>query len=192
MAGEKSDRVVTVTFVIIFILAIATYVYVSLPKSEEKVKEEKVASYILTIKYGNETKNYTIDELKSLPDVSGYGGYVKKNNVTVGPNLYRGVPVEYLLQQFSLPENYSITIIASDGYTKNYSLDIISGRVDIYDANGTYIGVGNLTMILAYEKNGTPLGEDEGPLRVAFVGDKGYLTPSNLWVRNVVAIEVNG
>ena len=46
-------------------------------------------------------------------------------------------------------------------------------------------------MILAYEKNGNPLSEDEGgPLRIAFVSDNNYLTSSSLWIKNVVSIEV--
>ena len=120
-----------------------------------------------------------------------FRSYVKKNNVTVGPNLYKGVSFEYLLQEFSLPENYSITVTASDGYEKDYSMDMIKGKVDIYNESGNYIGVGNLTIILAYEKDGSALGEDEGLLRVAFVSEEGYLTPSNLWIRNVVSIEIN-
>ena len=191
MVGEKNDKIVTVTFIIILIAAIGAYIYVSLPKSEKEItQEEQGASYVLTVRYGDESKNYTLDDLKSMPSISGYGGYVKKNNVTVGPNLYRGVPLEYILQEFSLPENYSITVIASDGYEKDYSIDMIRGKVDIYNESGNYIGVGNLTMILAYEKDGSALGEDEGPLRVAFVSEEGYLTLSNLWIRNVVSIEI--
>jgi len=191
MVGEKNDKIVTVAFIIILIAAIGAYIYVSLPKSEKMMTQEKQGtSYVLTVRYGDGVKNYTLDDLKSMPSISGYGGYVKKNNVTVGPNLYRGVPLEYILQEFSLPENYSVTVIASDGYEKDYSIDMIRGKVDIYNESGNYIGVGNLTMILAYEKDGSALGEDEGPLRVAFVSEEGYLTPSNLWVRNVVSIEI--
>ena len=191
MVGEKNDKIVTVTFIIILIAAIGAYIYVSLPKSEKMMTQEKQGtSYVLTVRYGDEVKNYTLDDLKSMPSISGYGGYVKKSNVTVGPNLYRGVPLEYILQEFSLPENYSVTVIASDGYEKDYSIDMIRGKVDIYNESGNYIGVGNLTMILAYEKDGSALGEDEGPLRVAFVSEEGYLTLSNLWIRNVVSIEI--
>lgn len=191
MVGEKNDKIVTVAFIIILIAAIGAYIYVSLPKSEKEITQEKQGtSYVLTVRYGDEVKNYTLDDLKSMPSISGYGGYVKKNNVTVGPNLYRGVPLEYILQEFSLPENYSITVIASDGYEKDYSIDMIRGKVDIYNESGDPIGVGNLTMILAYEKDGSALGEDEGPLRVAFVSEEGYLTLSNLWIRNVVSIEI--
>ena len=97
MVGEKNDKIVTVTFIIILIAAIGAYIYVSLPKSEKMITQEKQgASYVLTVRYGDEVKNYTLDDLKSMPSISGYGGYVKKNNVTVGPNLYKGVSFEYL------------------------------------------------------------------------------------------------
>jgi len=193
MVGEKNDKIVTVAFIIILIIAISAYIYVSLPKPEKEIsqEEEQGVSYILTVRYGDEIRNYTLDDLKSMPSISGYGGYVKKNNITVGPDLYKGVSFEYILQEFSLPENYSVTVIASDGYEKNYSIDMIKGKVDIYNESGNYVGMGNLTMILAYEKDGSALGEDEGPLRIAFVSEDGYLTPSNLWVRNIVSIEIN-
>lgn len=192
MVGRNNDRIVTIAFIIILVIAICAYVYVSIPKSQENIAEKPPQpTYVLTIKCGNTTKSYTLDEIKNMPSVSGYGGYVKKSNVTIGPDLYKGVSVKYLLQNLSLPENYSIAVIASDGYAKNFSFDIINGNVEIYNESGSYIGVGNVTMILAYEKNGNPLSEDEGgPLRIAFVSDNNYLTSSSLWIKNVVSIEV--
>jgi len=193
MAGESSDKVVTIIFVTIFIIAIGAYIYVSLPQQggEGQEGEQPAAEYVLNVEYGNEVRKYTMDEIKSMTSISGYGGYIKKNNVTVGPNLYKGVPIENLLQEFSLPGNYSITVIASDGYAKNFSIDTIKGKVDIYSENGSYLGIKNLTMIVAYEKDGNALGEDEGPLRIAFVSDEGYITPSSLWVKNAVSIKIN-
>ncbi|HHF58941.1 MAG TPA: hypothetical protein ENL44_01925, partial [Thermoplasmatales archaeon] len=90
MAGESSDKVVTIIFVTIFIIAIGAYVYVSLPQQggEEQEEEQPAAEYVLTVEYGNEVRKYTMDEIKSMTSISGYGGYIKKNNITVGPNLY--------------------------------------------------------------------------------------------------------
>lgn len=191
MAGESSDKVVTAVFIAIFIAAIGAYIYVSLPHQGGEKEQPATVEYVLTVEYGNEVRKYTMDELKSMMSVSGYGGYIKKNNVTVGPNLYKGIPIKNLLQEFSLPGNYSITVIAGDGYTKNFSIDTVKGKVDIYSENGSYLGIKNLTMIVAYEKDGDALGEDEGPLRIAFVSDEGYITSSSLWVKNVVSIKIN-
>lgn len=191
MVGRNNDRIVTIAFIIILVIAICAYVYVSIPKSQENIAEKpSQPTYVLTIKCGNITKSYTLDEIKKMPSVSGYGGYVKKSNVTVGPDLYKGVSVKYLLQNLSLPENYSIAVIGS-GYTKNFSFDAINGNVEIYNESGSYIGVGNVTMILAYEKNGNPLSEEKGgPLRLAFVSDNNYFTPASMWVKKVLSIEV--
>jgi hypothetical protein len=192
MVGRNNDKVVTALFVIILVVAVCAYIYVSLPKSRKNVSEKPLQpTYVLTIKCGNVIKNYTLDDIKSMPNISGYGGYVKKNNVTVGPDLYRGVSVKYLLQNFSLPENYSIAVTAKDGYTKNFSFDIIDGNVEVYNESGAYIGVGNVTMILAYEKNGNALSNEEGgPLRIAFVSEEGYITSSKLWARSVSSLEI--
>ena len=191
MVGRNNDRIVTIAFIIILVIAICAYVYVSIPKSQENIAEKpSQPTYVLTIKCGNITKSYTLDEIRNMPSVSGYGGYVKKSNVTIGPDLYKGVSVKYLLQNLSLPENYSIAVIGS-GYTKNFSFDVINGNVEIYNESGSYIGVGNVTMILAYEKNGNPLSEEKGgPLRVAFVSDNNYFTPASMWVKKVLSIEV--
>ncbi|RLF51546.1 MAG: hypothetical protein DRN19_02595, partial [Thermoplasmata archaeon] len=86
MAGESGDKVVTAVFIAIFIAAVGAYVYVSLPHQGEEEGSATV-EYALTVEYGNEVRKYTMDELKSMTSVSGYGGYIKKNNVTVGPNL---------------------------------------------------------------------------------------------------------
>lgn len=188
MAWESKDKILTGVFLAIFIIAIGTYAYVNLSEKEEQPAIE----YVLAVEYRDVVKRYTMNDIKSMVNISGYGGYIKKNNLTVGPNLYKGVPIEYLLQEFPLPYNYSITIIAGDGYTKNFSIDIIRGNVDIYDKNGSRLGKENLTMIVAYEKDGNLLDNDEGPLRIAFVSSESYITSSSLWIRNVVSIKING
>ena len=180
----REDRIVTIAFIVIFLLAVVIYICISLPRTEKEAK------YVLTIRCGDVVKGYEMEELLTMPKVTGLGGYIKKNNVTLGPFNYTGIPIHHLLQAFPLPEAYSIKVRARDGYERNISMDVAEGRVKVYSENGSFIGMGNLTMILAYEKEGKRLGVDEGPLRIAFVSEEGYLTESKLWVKNVVSIEV--
>ena len=125
-----------------------------------------------------------------MDSTSGYGGYKKKSGAVVGPDLYRGVDIFTLLSYFDLPDNFTLCVVGSDGYQLNYTWDEINGRIPIYNETGAEIGSGNVTMIVAYEKNNESLGEDEGPLRIAFVSEEGYITSSKLWARSVSSLEI--
>jgi len=43
---------------------------------------------------------------------------------------------------------------------------------------------------LAYEMDGSPVGEEDGPLRIVFLNEDGNLTDSYRWVRQVVNLTI--
>jgi len=128
----------------------------------------------------------------AMDSVTGYGTYINKVGKITGPNNYTGVSISILLETIeSLPENYTLQAIASDGYTLNYSMDEVSGQVSVYNETGDEIGTENLTMIIAYKENGELLNETTSdPLRVAFVNEQGSITSSGKWLRSLVKIEI--
>ena len=67
----------------------------------------------------------------------------------------------------------------------------MQGLVDIYDeTTGEVYDIGNLTMIVAYFQDGTPISEDDGgPLRITFI-DTDQITASGLWTKYVDSIEI--
>ena len=90
-----------------------------------------VASLSLLLDLYNSTLNVSEEFLRGLPAVTGFGGYMKKDGVTiVGPFNYTGVPFTVLLQQFSMiPDDYFVKSLSSDGYTIDYSKDVVNGIV---------------------------------------------------------------
>ena len=197
--GDKnSDKLVTIVLAIVIILCIGTLVYVNIPQEKQTtqklnyvVRVSEVEKPVLTISYGSESFNYTLDELIEMESYTGSGGYIKKSGVIIGPNNYTGVRISTLTNVFSnLPENYTIQAVASDGYTVSYTYDEINGHVKVYNESGNETSIGNLTMIIAYKENGVLLNESTGgPLRIAFV-DEGAISSSRLWIRSLVSLSI--
>ena len=141
----------------------------------------------------NSTLNVSEEFLRGLPAVTGFGGYMKKDGVTiVGPFNYTGVPFTVLLQQFSMiPDDYFVKSQSSDGYTIDYSKDVVNGIVNGYSPAGDPIDVINSTMVLAYEENGTIISsENGGPLKIVFLNEDGNLTDGFRWAKDVVSITI--
>ena len=204
---NKSNKIITITLALIITLAAITVIYINLPKenknksgeNNERKNEENQAeegSSILTIIYGDEQTNYTLEELEELDAYTGSGGYIKTKvlptTVSItGPYEYTGVKVTLLLSQIeNLPENYSIVVEASDGWTTEYNQSQIRGDVPAYNESGNITGIGGVTMILAYAEGRDYMNESiGGPLRTVYVDD-GAITSSDLWTKKVVSIEI--
>jgi hypothetical protein len=157
-------------------------------QSNESTQPEKT---LLTITVGSESHNYTLIILKALGSISGQGSYINKVGTITGPNNYTGVSMSVLLKSITvLPNNYTFHAIASDGYSRNYSMNEVNGHVFVYNETGDEIGTGNLTMIIAYKENGVMLNETtDGPLRIAFIATQPAITNSGLWLSNLVGIK---
>lgn len=138
------------------------------------------------------TLDVSEEYLRGLPSVTGYGGYKKNSGAIVGPFNYTGVPFSILLQQFpEIPENYFIKSLSGDGYTREYTKDVVEGSMNGYTPTGDPIDVINSTMVLAYEENGTTIsGENGGPLKIVFLNEDGNLTDGSRWAKDVVSITV--
>lgn len=196
--GEENSRFVAVVMIVVIMISVATLVYVNIPH-EEKVPQNIPESgggeneVVLTLIYGNESFNYTLEDLMGMESFTGSGGFIKRSGTVVGPNNYTGVRISTLLNGVShLPQSFTLEATASDGYTVNYTYDEIKGHVMVYNESGGETGIGNLTMIVAYKENGVLLNESTGgPLRVAFVDD-GAISSSSLWIRSVVALSIRG
>lgn len=147
---------------------------------------------LLTVQVDSQLYNYSFTDLTELDAVSGEGSYINKLGKITGPKTYTGVTVRALLESVpSLPSNYTFRAIASDGYARNFSSDELNGYVTVYNETGEELGIGIITMIVAYKENGVFLNETtKGPLRIAFIDDVPSLTNSGLWVSSLVRIEI--
>jgi hypothetical protein len=203
---KKRTTTIMVSVVLVFVLigAIGIYAYTSLvnnestnssstnehsvvPPSADNTSEEVV----LIIRVGSDTYTYSMDDLLGFDSTSGQGSFINKVGTISGPFTYIGVAVPMLLDQIEgLPDMYTMLGIASDNYSVDYTMDNVTGHVMLYDENGTELGIGTVTMIIAYYEDGVPLDESIGPLRIAFVAEDGAITHSSLWLRSLVELDV--
>jgi hypothetical protein len=104
-------------------------------------------------------------------------------------NEYTGVKISTIIENIeNLPERYNVTISAPDGYGATLNNTEINGNMVTYTEDGNETNP-DLSVIIAYKQNGEYLSEDDGPLMVAIVGDE-PISLSNIWVSNVVLIEI--
>jgi hypothetical protein len=145
----------------------------------------------LTLIYRSEHNEYTVNDLLKLNSITGHGSRINSLKKITGPLEYTGVLITILAQQFTdMPSQYNVTTISSDKYIINYTYDNITGKVDVYNTQGKVIGVGGVSMILAYEENGTK-NFTGGPLRIAFINQDEPITFSALWAKSVIEIVFN-
>jgi len=204
MSAEKSktdgkfNKYISAALVVVIIFAIGVLAYTSLVEKEPKKSDndqplvEEPEKSIFTISVDSASYNYTLNELMTFDSVSEQGSYINKIGKITGPNNYTGVSVIALLSSIEgLPDNYTVHAIASDGYALNYSRDEVNGSVSIFNETGNETGIGDFTMIVAYEENGVVLNETtSGPLRIAFVDDEGSISSSGLWLQSLVKVEI--
>ncbi len=202
---EKTNRMITAVLAVIIIIAAVSILYVTLPQEtqtntqnnqENGGSQTNQSATTLTIIFGDEQMNYTLEELENLEAYEGSGAYIKTGwlPTTVkieGPFNYTGVRITTLLDEIDdLPVNYTITVEASDGVTEDFNMSKIAGNVDIYNESGNVTQIGGVIMLLAYKEGGDYLNESiGGPVRVVYVDD-GAITASGLWVKNIVSIEI--
>ena len=186
MKREKREYMIVLSTIFLILLAVsAIWIYLSL--SEHAQREQ----FVLEIRYNNETMHYTMSELKNLPVAAGYGGIRKSNNYTEGPFTCKGLPIKYIINKYNISGNYSIKVKYDNGLVKEFSKDMVDGKVDVYDSKGRYIGVRNLVLTVIYEKNGLPVGEKDGPLQIGFISDEGiFFVNETLWLKHVYMITI--
>ena len=161
--------------------------------------QDDKSSVILNIISDDYSANYTLKDLEMMESYSGTGGYIKTGML---PDIvlsdiveYTGVRITTLLDKVpNLPENYNVSIISSDGYPAVYTKNETLGYVDVYNDEGEKLQLKTAIMIIAYMKNSSYYSEidpenEEGPLRIAFVGDE-VITSSSLWSKMIVTIEI--
>jgi DMSO/TMAO reductase YedYZ molybdopterin-dependent catalytic subunit len=139
----------------------------------------------------------TMADLKALPVTEGMGGIKSSTGKITIPEPYEGVSLKDLVAQLNVPfdSTMGVTLTAEDGYSMTFSYDqVMNGAFTAYDPT-----LGNeltthapLTAIIAYEKNGQPLDQnEEGTLRLVIVSAKNNEVVDGHWtVKWVNRLEV--
>ncbi len=135
-----------------------------------------------------------MEALQELPATDGYGGIKSSTGEITLPAVYRGVALKDLAQAVGAVEpGTGLSLTAKDGYSITFSGDQIQqGAFIAYDpATGDEMkSPPRLTAILAFEREGQPMSDEEGPLRVAIVSPEGNQVTDGHWsVKWVTAVE---
>ncbi len=126
---------------------------------------------------GNTVKTYTLKEIKKLPSVEGYAGFLLSSGAIEQPTYYKGVPLAALagtIAEFGDGLALSLRSIDGEEVKLNY-VDLTKGALAQYDpASGTPLEESiRYTAILAYELNGKKLdAENYGNFRIVVVSDE--------------------
>ncbi|MHA2351690.1 MAG: hypothetical protein ACXABX_01050 [Candidatus Thorarchaeota archaeon] len=145
----------------------------------------------LVVDVVGEVEEYTLADIMEMVSVSGEGGYKRNSGTISGPYNFTGVSVLSLLEQVAtLPSNYTLTATASDGWSSQYTKAIVEGTVNGYTPTGDPLDEIQSTMVLAYEMDGSPVGDEDGPLRIVFLNEDGNLTDGFRWARQVVNLTI--
>ena len=165
--------------------------YAAGPQLVSNVTEIKVIQP-LVVDVAGTVENFILLEVLEMPSISGEGGYRRSTGTISGPYSVTGVSVFSLLEQVAaLPANYTLTAYSSDGWSTQYTKAIVEGTQSGYTSTGDPLDEIHSTMILAYEMDGSPVDDDDGPLRVAFINEDGNLTDGSLWAKLVVNLTIS-
>jgi DMSO/TMAO reductase YedYZ molybdopterin-dependent catalytic subunit len=125
---------------------------------------------VLTLVGDEGEKQFTLNQLKALPAYTGYAGIKSSTGVITLPAEYTGVRLSDLTDLVGgITRANGVTLVAKDGYGMTFSYaQIVDHSFTAYDpaTGGEQTPSKDLTVIIAYAREGKPLGEDEGPLRL--------------------------
>ncbi|WP_083523490.1 molybdopterin-dependent oxidoreductase [Methanofollis ethanolicus] len=151
-------------------------------------------SWNLTISDGTNEEVLSFSEIKELPAWEGYGYAVSTVGIKYGPYTVKGVTLATLLDRVGgSGDGDQVGISAPDGYYWVFDDEQMAGKGFVtLDQNLKEKPSPALTVVLAYEFNGTAIPDgDGGPLRMVVGTDEpDTITEGSAWVKWVDRIEV--
>ncbi|MHA2033608.1 MAG: hypothetical protein ACW99Q_29925, partial [Candidatus Kariarchaeaceae archaeon] len=79
---------------------------------------------------GDVSHSYSESDIKqSLPVISGWGGMQKSSGTIIDPSFWKGVNIPLMFDSIVNDLDYNISIIASDGYNKNFTSQDVNGAI---------------------------------------------------------------
>lgn len=179
---------------LILILCAALLFIAGCISSDTPAIPEEFPGYNITIN-GSVEKVLTLNEVKTLPTVTGHGFAVSTVGIKYGPYVCRGVDLRDLTAVAGgVQPGDEVWIYAPDGYLWVFDYDQLQGEGFVtFNASLKEIPSPPLRVILMYEQDGRPVTYDDGgPLRIAIISEQdGVVTEGSAWVKWVNRIEVH-
>ena len=141
---------------------------------------------------GDLTGSYNETQIKNeLPTVTGWGGYQRTTGTIVPASKWKGIHLPLFLSSLIRDDDFNVSAIAIDDYSISMTRDEINGGIRAFDDENNTL-VTTVIPILAYEENDAPISNDDGPLRLVFIGDnnESILTMSPRWVKQIVILHI--
>jgi DMSO/TMAO reductase YedYZ molybdopterin-dependent catalytic subunit len=136
----------------------------------------------------------TLDDLRSLPSVTGHGYAVSTTGIRFGPYVCTGVDLRDLLNlSGGMGPADQVWVSAPDGYLWVFDAGQLDGRGFItFNESLKEIPAPPLRIILVYDQDGKPLTYDDGgPARIVIISaEKGVVTEGSAWIKWVDRIVV--
>jgi hypothetical protein len=190
----RGDHRLSILSLLFSFLVITFLGFQSLRFAEAKTSFIELPPMSLTVVGANGTQ-VVLNEtgVAGLPSYRGYGGFKNQLGNVKGLGNYTGVSLNTLCGLVGgLTSTSIVKVIASDGYSSNFTFDeVVNGNFTTYDpVTGAEVPHNQpLVPIVAYYFNDANI-TSSGPLRLAIVGPEGLVTDSVYWVKWVVRVEV--
>jgi DMSO/TMAO reductase YedYZ molybdopterin-dependent catalytic subunit len=156
-------------------------------KNVERIRIAERVAFSVTVL--GDSVDLKISDLREMETCDGSGYFKKSTGAILGPFNYTGVPVSDLVDLVYEGDNYSLRVVAWDGYEMTYSaVQVENGTFAVYDLEGTVIGPMDITMMLAFEEDGEEMEYDS--LRIVLVDEEAPVTDGHFWAKQVRSIEV--
>jgi len=148
----------------------------------------------LVVIYGTQVKTFSMADIEKLPIVSGATGEVSSAGTISGPYAYKGAALTDILNEVGgITSNNAIRISAKDGYSMTFSYNqVVKGtEFPTYDSTtGKEVTpASTLILFIAYEKDGKPIDDTVGPLRIGIMAPN-QVTDGHWWIKWAQKIEI--
>ena len=157
------------------------------------VAEAPAEATALTLLSGEKSRELTLSAVKAMAAADGWSGRIRSTGDIEGPFNYKGAPLQDLCDLVGgITPAQVVRVIARDGYAMTFSYkQITEGDFITCDqTSGKEVSHGKLEAVLAYEGDGKPLSEKDGPLRLCIVGADKLVTDGHWHIKWVEKVEI--
>jgi DMSO/TMAO reductase YedYZ molybdopterin-dependent catalytic subunit len=196
----KTRRTVLATALLIVLAVVAVIAAGAVVPGTPQAKAAD--QVVLTVSGNDQTKTFTMADLKALPEYSGYFGWKSSAGTVYPPLPVKGVRLSDVLAQIGgMTTLNACDVLASDDYgmTYTYSQVVSHTGVQFYDGvtKAKEDSAAPWDFILAYEVDGAPLGPapaGDGPLRLIVAQDENVnqIVDGHLLVKWVDRVSLRG
>ncbi|MBE0517995.1 MAG: molybdopterin-dependent oxidoreductase [Thermoplasmata archaeon] len=186
-AGMSSTTKLIALAVVIVLLVAVPIGYILTQNADDETPE---GTTVLTVTKDQSSVNLTMEELKDMTTTTASGGFKKTTGTIEGPFELTGIPLADFVDLLYSGTDYSLEVVATDGYTMAYSSgQVEDGTFAYYDPeDGSLLGEGDFTMIVAYAQDGLPL--EDMDLRIAIVDESAPITDGHFWAKYVAELTI--